>query len=95
MEQSKKQFKDLEMFLTVLIAVMLVLFVLYLIMAGSGQTVLKIICAILIFCINSFGIWLLHRTHELLRQRSVWMSLSFACCVICTLVSLLAAYPGP
>ena len=95
MEQNKKQFKDLEMFLTVLIVAMLVLFMLYLIMAGYGQSVMKIICAVLIFCISGFGIWLLYSSKELWRQRSIWMTLTFMSCVICTLVSLLAGYPGP
>ncbi len=95
MDPKKRQYKDLEMFLTVLVVAMLVLFVFYLVMAGMGQTVLKILGAVLIFGISGFGLWLLYTSRELLRQRSIWMSLSFACCTICTLVSLLAGYPGP
>lgn len=95
MEPNKRQYKDLEMFLTILIITMLVLFIFYLMMAGKGQTVLKFLSAILIFCTSGFGLWLLYSSKELLRQRSIWMTLSFLSGFICTFVSLLTAYPGP
>ena len=95
MDPKNRQFKDLETFLSVLIIVMLVLFVFYLFMAGGGQLLLKIISAVLIFAICGFGLWLLVNSKELLRQRSIWMTLSFLSGIICTLVSLLAGYPGP
>lgn len=95
MDPKKRQYKDLEMFVTVLVIAMLALFIFYLIMAGLGQTVLKILCAILIFGISGFGLWFLYTSKELLRQRSIWMTFSFAGCALCTLVSLLAGYPGP
>ena len=95
MDQQKRQYKDLEMFLTILIFTMLALFLFYLVMAGNGQSVLKILSAVLIFCVSGFGLWLLHGSKELLRQRSIWMTLSFLSGSICTLVSLLTAYPGP
>ena len=95
MEQQNNRFKDLEMFLSVLIFATIALFIFYLIMAGNGQIVLKIISTVLIACICGFGLWLLHSSKELLRQRSIWMTLSFLSGVICTLVSLLTGYPGP
>lgn len=95
MDSNKRNFKDLEMFLTILIVTMLVLFIFYLIMAGNGHTVLKFLSAILIFCVSGFGLWLLYGSKELLRQRSIWMTLSFLSGIICTLVSILTAYPGP
>ena len=95
MEQKNNRFKDLEQFLSVLIIAMLAIFVFYLGMAGSGRTVLMIIAAVMIGAIAAFGLWLLIKSKELLRQRSIWMSLSFICCVIVTIVSLLAGYPGP
>ena len=95
MEQQNRRFKDLEMFLSVLIFAMIALFIFYLITAGNGQIVLKVISAVLIGCISGFGLWLLYSSKELLRQRSIWMTLSFLSGVICTLVSLLTGYPGP
>ncbi len=95
MDPKKRQYKDLEMFLTILVIAMAVLFVFYLFMAGGGRTVLKIIAAVLIFCIGSFGLWLLYNSKELLRQRSIWMTLAFLSGILCTFISLLTGYPGP
>lgn len=95
MEQRNNRFRDLEQFLTILIFAMTGVFIFYLCMAGSGMTILKIIAVVIIAAISSFGLWLLVKSRELLRQRSIWMTLSFVCCLICTLVSLLTGYPGP
>lgn len=95
MEQKNNRFRDLEQFLTILIFAMTAIFIFYLFMAGSGMAVLKVIAVVLIAAIAAFGLWLLVKSRELLRQRSIWMTLSFVCCLICTLVSLLTGYPGP
>ena len=95
MEQKNTRYKDLEQFLTILVVAMLALFIFYLVMASGGKTVLQIIAAVMIGAIAAFGRWLLGKSRELLRQRSIWMTLSFVCCVIVTIVSLLAGYPGP
>ena len=95
MEQKNTRYKDLELFLTILVVAMLALFIFYLVMAAGGKTVLQIIAAVMIGAVAAFCLWLLVKTRELLRQRSIWISLSFACCALVTLVSLLAGYPGP
>ena len=93
MDANKRQYKDLEMFLTILIIAMLILFIFYMIMAVTSQGILKIIAAVLLFSVCGFGLWLLYRSKEILRQRSIWMTLSFISGALCTLVSLLAGYP--
>ena len=95
MEQKNTRYKDLEQFLTILVVAMLALFIFYLIMAAGGKTVLQIIAAVMIGSIAAFGLWLLVKSKELLRQRSIWITLSFLCCTLVTIVSLLAGYPGP
>ena len=95
MEQKNNRFKDLEQFLSILIIAMLALFIFYLVMAGGGHTVLKVISAVMIGAIAAFGLWLLVKCRELLRQRSIWMTLSFIGCTLVTIVSLLTGYPGP
>ena len=74
---------------------MLALFIFYLVMAAGGKTVLQIIAAVMVGSIAAFGLWLLFKSKELLRQRSIWITLSFLCCALVTIVSLLAGYPGP
>ena len=95
MEQKNTRYKDLELFLTILVIAMLALFIFYLVMAAGGKTVLQIIAAVMVGSIAAFGLWLLFKSKELLRQRSIWITLSFLCCTLVTIVSLLAGYPGP
>ena len=95
MEQKNTRYKDLELFLTILVVAMLALFIFYLVMAAGGKTVLQIIVAVMVGSIAAFGLWLLFKSKELLRQRSIWITLSFLCCALVTIVSLLAGYPGP
>ena len=95
MEQKNTRYKDLELFLTILVVAMLAMFIFYLVMAAGGKTVLQIIAAVMVGSIAAFGLWLLVKSKELLRQRSIWITLSFLCCTLVTIVSLLAGYPGP
>ncbi len=95
METGHDRYRDLEKFLSVLIVVMLGLFILFLVMSANGTTLAKILAATLIFAVALFGLWVLRQNRELLRQRSIWMTLSFLCTMLCTLVSLLAGYPAP
>ena len=95
MEQKNTRYKDLELFLTILVVAMLAMFIFYLVMAAGGKTVLQIIAAVMVGSIAAFGLWLLAKSKELLRQRSIWITLSFLCCALVTIVSLMAGYPGP
>lgn len=95
MENKQNRYRDLEKFLTVLIIAMLGLFVFFLVMSANGTAIGKVIAAVAIFAVALFGLWVLRQNHELLRQRSIWMTLSFLGTLLCTLVSLLAGYPAP
>jgi len=95
MERQNTRYKDLEQFLTILVVAMLALFVFYLMMAAGGKTVLQIIAAVMIASIAAFGLWLLVKSRELLRQRSIWMTLGAACIILCILVSLVLNFPAP
>ena len=68
MEQKNTRYKDLEQFLTILVVAMLALFIFYLVMASGGKTVLQIIAAVMIGAIAAFGLWLLVKNRELLRE---------------------------
>ena len=72
-----------------------VLFVLYLICAGSGIIWLKVILAILAIALSGLCLFFLYSTRELLRQRSLWMSACAAAVLICTLASLILNFPSP
>ena len=95
MNDPNKRFKDLEIFLTILTVLVLAFFIVYLIVAGMGLLVLKIVCAIFLFALSCFGLWVLYVNQELFRQRSLWLTCGFCAAIVCTLVSLLTGYPCP
>jgi len=95
MEEKNKRFHDLELFLTILAALVLAFFVIYIVVSFMGLLVLKIICAVFLFALCGFGLWILYVNKELFRQRSLWLTCSFCAAIVCTLVSLLAGYPCP
>ena len=71
------------------------LFILYLLFAGLGITWLKVILSILIIFLSGACLVFLFFTQELLRQRSLWMTVASAAILLCLLFSLLLNYPSP
>ena len=44
---------------------------------------------------SGYVLYQLYMTRELLRRRSIWMTLAAACVIICVLVSLILKFPSP
>lgn len=65
-------------------------FVLYLLFAVAW---LKVIFAIFAVLIPVAGLALLFLSRELLRQRSLWLTTGYFSLLICTVVSLILAFP--
>ena len=95
MADKNAAYKQFEHFLTALLFLALALFVLYLVGAGVGVLFLKILGAVASILVAGFSLWNLYRTNELLRQRSLWLTLGFGAIVLLTLVSLIFGYPAP
>ncbi len=93
MNAPKDHHQELERMLTVFVLAALVLFVAYLALAVVGQPVLKLVSAVLAILISIFSLWVLVNTKELLKQRSLWLSCSFASITLCIIVSLLCQFP--
>jgi len=70
-------------------------FVLYLVCAGLGWSVLKVVTAIISIFGSLLCVGWLYLTGEFSRRRSLWMVTAFICIVICVVVSLLLGYPIP
>ena len=70
-------------------------FVLYLLFAGLGLTVVKVATAIIAILGSLLGLGWLVITGEFSRRRSLWMVTGFIAIVLCVLGSLLLGYPGP
>ena len=91
----RSRYREMERLMTKIILGEALVFVLYLVCAGLGLTVLKVISAIVailgfFLCLG----WLII-TGEFSRRRSLWMVTGFIAIVLCVLVSLLLGYPGP
>lgn len=95
MNDNQSNFHFFEQFMTIMLFVGLVFFVFYLIMAGVGLLVMKVIFAILAIILSGVSIFMLYTSKELLKQRSLWLTTAFFSIILCTLVSLLCNYPAP
>lgn len=90
----KNRYKDLEQLMTVALIADAIIFILYLIVAGSGILWLKILLAVIDLIIAAGALALLYLTQELLKQRSLWLSCGFFSVLACTVASLILNYPG-
>ena len=95
MDKKRARFKRMETIMTIVLSLDAVLFFAYLVFAGLGMTALKIISTVLCFLISGAVLYFLYITRELLRKRSIWMSLAAACIILCILVSLILRFPAP
>ncbi len=71
-----------------------VLFFLYMIVAGQGITWLKVIISILAILLSCLCLYVLYMSRELVKQRSLWMTVGSVSVILCTIVSLLLNFPG-
>ena len=85
----------METVMTAVLCLELLIFLAYLIFAGLGMVGLKITTAVLCFLMSAAVLYFLFMSRELLRKRSIWMSLAAGCMVLCVLISLILKFPAP
>lgn len=95
MEKSNNRYKDMERIITFALIGAAILFIIFLIASGTGNIWLKILCALVAAAISGGCLWILYQSQELLKERSLWMSVSAAAIIICIIASLLLNYPSP
>ncbi len=95
MDRKKARYKKMETIMTAVLCLDAVIFAAYLIFAGAGMIALKVITAVFCFLISGAVLYFLYMTRELLRKRSIWMTLAAACIILCVLVSLILKFPAP
>ena len=95
MDRRRAQFKKMEFYITIAICVDVAIFVAYLCLAGMGIAALKIISAIACIGISGVILYQLFMSRELLRKRSIWMTLAASCIILCVLLSLVLKFPSP
>ena len=91
----RNRYREMESLMTKVIVGAALVFVLYLLFAGLGLTVVKVAAAIIAILGSLLGLGWLVITGEFSRRRSLWMVTGFIAIVLCVLVSLLLGYPGP
>lgn len=91
----RSRYQDLERLLTGLLIASAVDFILFLIFAGTGVIWLEIITAIFAILMPVLCLGLLYMSQELLKQRSLWLTMGFFGIFLCTVVSLIANFPSP
>ena len=89
----RNRYRKFEQMMTLALLANAVLFVLYLICAVANILWLQIILAILTVLLPLGGLAFLVLSQELLRSRSLWLSCGFFAILMCTLASLILAFP--
>ena len=91
----RNRYRIMEYNMTRVLIADAVVFLLYLLFAGFGVIVMKVITAIVAILASLLCPGFLYLSQELLRKRSLWMSTGFAAILLCTLVSLIVNFPSP
>ena len=94
-KRSRNRYREMESHMTKIILGDALVFVLYLLCAGFGWSILKVITAIIAIFGSLLCVGWLYLTGEFSRRRSLWMVTAFICIIICVAVSLLLNYPCP
>lgn len=93
-KRSRNRYREMENLMTKIILGDVLMFILYLVCAGLGWTVLKVITAIIAIFGSLLCVGWLYLTGEFGRRRSLWMVTAFICIVVCVVISLLLGYPS-
>lgn len=95
MASRPNRYKTIERYLTYALCADAVIFLFYMIAAGNGIGWLKVILTLACLAISGFMLWFLYVSKELLRQRSLWLTVGAAAIVICLFFSLILNFPSP
>ena len=91
----RNRYREMESLMTKVILGDLLVFILYLLCAGNGWMVFKVITAIISIFGSLLCLGWLYMTGEFPKRRSLWMITAFACIALCALLSLLLNFPCP
>jgi hypothetical protein len=95
MGRKNNRYLQFERYMTVVLGIALLIFIIFLIASGTGTLWLKVTTAIMNILLTILCLAYMYLTGELLRRRSLWMSTIAAAILICTLFSLILQFPSP
>lgn len=95
MAKSNSRYKKMELYMLCALFAAVIFFIIYLCSAGAGIVWLKVISTIITILICLLCLAFLFLSRELLRPRSLWMSVSALAIIVCLIFSLILKYPSP
>ena len=96
MAKRNNRYRNFDKLMTKVVIGDVFVFLVYLLSAFAGVGFLKVTAALIAILGSALCIGYLYLTKEWLKKRSLWMTLSFASVILCTLVSLICKVPfGP
>ena len=91
----RMRYKQIDQLLTRVLIADTAVFILFLIFAGFGITVMKVVTVIIALLLSGLCLAYLYMLGEFKKARSRWLVMGFAAIILCTLVSLILNFPSP
>ena len=95
MANRPNRYKEMERNITIALVIDIVLFITFLFASGNGTGWLKAITFIIILILSGLCLAVLYLTKEIMRQRSLWMTVAATAVLVCALFSLILRFPSP
>lgn len=95
MTNKRIQYKLFERFMTIALCADAIAFIFYMIFAGLGIVWLKVILTLGCFVLSGYILWILYKSKELTRPRSLWITTGAIAIAFCLFMSLVLDFPGP
>ena len=95
MGKRTNRYKQMDKIMTYVLLTDLFFFIVFLFASGFDAVWLKTATAIISIVISLLSLGFLYLKQELLRRRSLWMTLAAAAIIICIVFSLVLRYPSP
>lgn len=90
----RNRYREMEFQMTRILAADAAVFLLFLLFSAFNVGFLKWLLAIIAILGSGLCLAFLYLSGELLKKRSLWMTVGFASVVVCTLFSLILRFPG-
>ena len=91
----RMRYKQIDQLLTRVLIADTAVFILFLIFAGFGITIMKVLTVIIALLLSGLCLAYLYMLGEFKKARSRWLVMGFAASILCTLVSLILNFPSP
>lgn len=95
MARRRNRYKEMERYMTYTLLFDVFMFILFLIYSGIGVIWVKVVTSIVAIATGLLCLGFLYLNREILRSRSLWMTVTAVSIIVCTVFSLILGYPSP